>query len=150
MKRLTLCPYGPLAIIAALPWGCTSGADHLRSSADRTPRAQERADFTGVWSAHESGRSIAIRATAAELIVEPPTLPTEIYRLDGSDYTSVRDVGTWWIKNRTRLHWVDSRTLRLTLTSFTGWWHVHRPSEVARSCRSSKPRAPSRCAATAC
>lgn len=56
----------------------------------------------------------------------------EIYRLDGSEYTSVRDIGSWWIKNRTRLQWIDDRTLALTTTSFTGWWHVQRPNEVAR------------------
>jgi hypothetical protein len=130
MKKLTLRLYGAVATVAALSCGCTSRGDHLPSRADRTPRAQERADFTGVWAARDSGRTIAIRTTATELLVEPPTLPTEIYRLDGSDYTTVRDVGTWWIKNRARLRWIDARTLRLTTTSFTGWWHVHRPSEV--------------------
>jgi hypothetical protein len=131
MKHVTPRIYGAVAIVAALSIGCTSGADHLPSSTDRTPRAQERADFTGSWSARDSGRAILIRATATELVVEAPTLPAEIYRLDGSEYTSVRDVGTWWIKNRTRLRWIDPRTLRLMLTSFTGWWHVQRPGEVA-------------------
>src|SRR5262249_13912379 len=99
---------------------------------DRVPRTHQRPDFTGVWTARESGRTIVIRATAAELIVEPPTLPSEIYRLDGSDYTSVRDVGAWWIKNRTRLQWIDERALRVTTTSFTGWWRIQRPSDVTR------------------
>jgi hypothetical protein len=121
---------GVVATVAVLCSGC--GADHLPSTTDRAARAQERADFTGLWSARESSRSIAIRATATELIVEPPTLPAEVYRLDGSEYISVRDTGNWWIKNRTRLQWVDQRTLRLTTTSFTGWWRVHRPADVTR------------------
>lgn len=121
---------GFVATVAVLCSGC--GADHLPSNTDRAARAQARADFTGVWSARESSRSIAIRATAAELIVEPPTLPAEVYRLDGSECVFVRDVGNWWIKNRTRLRWVDNRTLRLTTTSFTGWWRVHRPGDVTR------------------
>jgi hypothetical protein len=121
---------GPLATVVALSSGCASRPDHLPSGGEQPPRAQERTDFTGVWSAGDSGRTIAIRATATELVVEASTLPNEIYRLDGSEYTSVRDVGTWWIKNRTRLRWIDNRKLRLTMTSFTGWWHVQRPSEV--------------------
>jgi hypothetical protein len=121
-----------VAIVAVVWSGCGRHPDHLPSRADRTARAQERADFTGVWSARESGRTIAIRATATELIVEAPTLPAEIYRLDGSEYTSVRDVGTWWIKNRTQLQWIDNRKLTLTTTSFTGWWRFHHPSQVTR------------------
>jgi hypothetical protein len=120
---------GSAAVLAVLCFGC-AGPDHLPFPSDRPPGVQRRADFVGVWRARASSRTIAIRATATELIVEPPTLPTEIYRLDGSDYTSVRDVGNWWIKNRSRLQWIDDRTLTLTTTSFTGWWHVHRPSEL--------------------
>jgi len=130
MNRFLLRLCGPLATVGALSSGCASRPDHLPSGGEHTARAQERMDFTGVWSAGDSGRTIVIRATAAELVVEAPTLPSEIYRLDGSEYTSVRDVGTWWIKNRTRLRWIDTRKLRLTTTSFTGWWHVQRPSEV--------------------
>jgi len=130
MRRRALRLCGPLATVAALSCGCTSRPDHLPSGTDRTPRSERRADFTGVWSARESGRTIAIRTTATELIVDAPTLPAEIYRLDGSEYTSVRDVGTWWIKNRTRLRWIEPGKLRLTLTSFTGWWHIQRPGEV--------------------
>ena len=126
--RVRLC--GLMATLAMLGAGCGTRVDHLPSGMDRAPRAQERPDFTGVWSVRESGRTIAIRTTPTELIVEPPTLPAEIYRLDGSDYISVRDVGTWWIKNRTRLQWIDDRVLRLTTRSFTGWWHVQRPGEL--------------------
>jgi hypothetical protein len=106
--------------------------DHLPSPSDHRPAVLRRADFVGVWSAPASGRTIAIRATATDLIIEPPTLPSEVYRLDGSDDISVRDVGNWWIKNRSRLQWIDDRTLTLTTTSFTGWWQVQRPSAVTR------------------
>jgi hypothetical protein len=126
---LRLC--GAVTVVAGLCSGCGLRPDHLPSDGDRTARARQRTDFTGVWSARDSGRTIAIRATASDLIVEAPTLPAEVFRLDGSEYTSVRDVGTWWIKNRTRLRWIDSRKLRLVTTSFTGWWHIQRPGEVA-------------------
>src|SRR5262249_13798986 len=132
MTNSTLRLCGLVASVAALWSGCARRPDHLPPRADRTAGAHERADFTRVWNARAAARTLAIRTTAPELIVEPPTLPAEVYRLDGSEYTSVRDVGTWWIKNRTRLQWIDNRKLTLTTTSFTGRWHVQRPSEVTR------------------
>jgi hypothetical protein len=130
MKKSILRRCGALAVAAALGSGCASRPDHLPSRDDRAGRPQEWMEFTGVWSAHDSDRTITIRATATALVVEPPTLPSEIYRLDGAEYTSVRDVGAWWIKNRTRLQRIDPRTLTLKTTSFTGWWHAQRPEEV--------------------